>query len=229
MKQNRPEENPECASQDARLPGNRLLRADSFKWSRRVACLRVRAHFRLRTLPPSDSEQARWFVDEVLPHEPKLRAWIRARFPAVSDAEDLVQDAYARLLRARASGPIANARAFLFVTVRNLALNRLRHLGYERPAGMTEIDPLSVLDDTPGAPERLAHQEDFQLLIEAIQSLPDRCRQVITLRKIYGLSQKEVAERLGISEHTVEAQGAIGLRKCIEFFRRRGHGRTHRP
>lgn len=149
------------------------------------------------------------------------------RFPGLGDVDDVLQDAFARLLRAHAAGPIANPKAFLFVTARNLALNRLRHLRYERPAGMTEIDPMSVMDESLGAPDRLAHQEDFQLLIEAIQSLPDRCRQVITLRKIYGLSQREVAERLGISEHTVEAQGAIGLRKCIEFFRRRGHGRIN--
>ncbi len=180
-------------------------------------------------MPPQDPEQARWFVDEVLPHEPKLRAWIRARFPGAGDADDLVQDAYARLLRAHASGPIANPQAFLFVTARNLALNRLRHQGYERPTGATEIDPLSVVDDALAAPDTLARREDFQLLIEAIQSLPDRCRQVVTLRKIYGLSQKEVAERLGITENTVEAQGAIGLRKCIEFFRRRGHDRATRP
>ncbi|MBI2513953.1 MAG: sigma-70 family RNA polymerase sigma factor [Opitutae bacterium] len=180
-------------------------------------------------MPPENTAQARWFVDEVLPHEPKLRAWARARFPAVADLDDVVQSAYARLLGAHASGPIANPKAFLFITVRNLALNRLRHQGYERPAGSADIDPLSVVDDALGVPEVLAHREDFQLLIEAVQSLPDRCRQVVTLRKIYGLSQKEVAERLGISENTVEAQGAIGLRKCIEFFRRRGHTRVARP
>lgn len=181
------------------------------------------------SMPPQDPEQARWFVDEVLPHDAKLRAWIRARFPGVPDIDDLVQDAYSRLLRARASGAIANPKAFLFVTARNLALNHLRHQGYERPSGATEIDPLSVVDDALGAPDVLARREDFQLLIEAIQSLPDRCRQVLTLRKIYGLSQKEVAELLGITENTVEAQGAIGLRKCIEFFRRRGHDRAARP
>lgn len=179
-------------------------------------------------MPPQDSEQARWFIEEVQPHEAKARAWLQARFPSLTDVDDVLQDAFARLLRAHASGPIANPKAFLFVTARNLALNRLRHLRYERPDGMTEIDPLSVMDESLGGAERMAHQEDFQLLIEAIQSLPERCRQVITLRKIYGLSQREVAERLGISEHTVEAQGAIGLRKCIEFFRRRGHGRVER-
>jgi RNA polymerase sigma-70 factor (ECF subfamily) len=57
-------------------------------------------------------------------------------------------------------------------------------------------------------------------LTQAIQSLPARCRQIITLRRIYGLSQKEVAAQLGIAEHTVEAQGTIGLRKLTEYFER---------
>jgi RNA polymerase sigma-70 factor (ECF subfamily) len=81
-----------------------------------------------------------------------------------------------------------------------------------------------VADERTGVPESLAQAEDFQVLIRAIQSLPERCRQIVTLRKIYGLSQREVAARLGITEHTVEAQGSIGLRKCIEYFRRHGYG-----
>ncbi len=171
-----------------------------------------------------NSDSARWFVEEVLPHEAALRAWLRARFPVVTDADDLVQETYARLMQAHATGPIACPRAFLFVTARNLALNHLRHQRIERPEGAAEIDALSVADERVGIPEALAHAEDFQILIRAIESLPERCRQVVTLRKIYGLSQKEAAERLGISEHTVEAQGSIGLQKCIEYFRRHGHG-----
>jgi RNA polymerase sigma factor (sigma-70 family) len=179
--------------------------------------------------PEPSSEHARWFADEVLPHEPALRGYLRGRFPSLRDIDDLVQESYARLLRARATGPIACGKAFVFVTARNLALNHLRHQAHERPEGLAEIPAASVLDDGTGTPETVARAEELQVLIEAIQSLPERCRQIVTLRKIYGLSQKEVAARLGIAEHTVEAQGGIGLRKCIEYFRARGHVPRPRP
>jgi RNA polymerase sigma factor (sigma-70 family) len=184
------------------------------KWRRSFAPLAV---------PLPNPDHARWFAEEVLPHGPRLRAWLQARFPKLSDSEDIVQESFSRLVQSHATGPVACPRAFLFVTARNLALNRLRHLRIERPEGATEIDALAVVDDAVGIPEALAHAEDFRVLVRAIEALPERCRQVLTLRKIYGLSQKEVAERLNISEATVETQGSIGLRKCIEFFRRHGY------
>jgi len=157
-----------------------------------------------------------------------LRAWLQARFPLLPDVDDVVQETYTRLLKARATGPIACVRGFLFVTARNFALNHLRHQRVERSEGMTEIDPAALPDDAESTSENLAREEELQALMSAIESLPERCRQVVTLRKIYGLSQKEVAAQLCISEHTVEAQAAIGLRKCIDFFRRHGYGRHFR-
>ena len=56
---------------------------------------------------PSDafpSADHRWFDDHVLPHEPLLRAWLRSRFPRGVDLDDLVQESFARVLRARANG-----------------------------------------------------------------------------------------------------------------------------
>ena len=122
-------------------------------------------------MPQKDPDQSRWFAEEILPHEPKLRAWLRSRFPTVTDRDDLVQEAYARLMQAHATGPIACPRAFLFVTARNIALNHLRHQRIERPAGAAEIDALEVADERADIPGALAHAEDFQLLIRAIQAL----------------------------------------------------------
>jgi RNA polymerase sigma-70 factor (ECF subfamily) len=174
-----------------------------------------------------NTDQARWFVANVLPHDAALRAWLRAGFGSQVEIDDVVQDAYSRLLRAHVEGTVISPKAFLFHAARNLALNQLRHRKYTHPASSFESDVSRILDGGAGVPEAVASAEDTRLLIEAIQSLPGRCRQVFTLRKIYGLSQKEIAIRLGISEHTVEVQGAIGIRKCAEYFQ--VHGDAPRP
>lgn len=172
---------------------------------------------------PPRPDHAQWFAGHVQPHEPALRAWLRSRFPALADTDDVIQEAYVRVLRAHETGPILAVKSFLFVTAKNLALNRLRARARERLEPLTEIRLHGVCDEAQDVPEAIARHEEFQLLLQAIQSLPPRCREVVTLRKIYGYSQKEVAAQLGLAENTVEVQAAIGVRKCTEFFRRHGH------
>lgn len=170
--------------------------------------------------PHSDFD--RWFKEEVLPHEPMLRGWLRTQFPSLTDPDDLVQETFARVLQARAAAPIASAKAFLFTTARNLALDQVRRRKIIGIDALTETTAKFVFDDVPGVSETVGRRQELELLTQAIQSLPERCRQVLTLRKIYGLSQREIAAQLGISEHTVEAQVGNGMRRCAEFLAQHG-------
>lgn len=198
-----------------------------FSWFGRLACLiGCRTSAQPLRMPADTPEHARWFLEQVLPHEAALRAWLQGRFGAQLEVDDLIQEAYLRLLRAHAEGTVISPKAFLYHAARNLALNQLRHRTYTHPSGSAETDISSVVDSGTGVPEAVARAEDVRLLISAIQTLPDQCRKIFTLRKIYGLSQKEIADRLGLSEHTVEVQGAIGIRKCATYFGR--HGDTAR-
>ncbi len=169
------------------------------------------------------TDQEQWFIEEVLPHERILRIWLSRRFPTISDVDDVVQETFTRMLKAHESGPIANPRAYLFVTAKNYCLNQLRHMDYVRPKGFRAVDPLSIIDDVNNPLEAAGQKEELAQLVESIRSLPERCRQVVILRRIYGFSQKEVAEKMGITVKTVEAQSAIGLRKCAEYFRKNGY------
>ncbi|MBE2212268.1 MAG: sigma-70 family RNA polymerase sigma factor, partial [Opitutaceae bacterium] len=67
-------------------------------------------------------------------------------------------------------------------------------------------------------PGPAASTRELEHLTAVIQALPERSRQVLTLRKIYGLSQREIAVRLGIEERAVEAHLADGMRRCIELL-----------
>lgn len=170
-----------------------------------------------------NSQRSKWFIEEIIPHEGDLRGWLNNRFSSVQDVDDVIQEAYARLFTARESGTIVNPRAYLFICARNIALNRLRHLKYERPSGAVQIDSSEIQDSLKNPRESAVISDDIEMLITAIQSLPKRCRQIITLRRLYGYTQKEVAEKLGIAEGTVEKQGKIGLKKCVKFFRSHGY------
>ena len=150
-----------------------------------------------------------------------LRAWLTSRFPDCVEIDDIIQEAYAHVLAARAHGrELRSPKAFLFATARNRAIDLFRKHASNRTEAMAEMDDLAVLDDAYGIPEAVARNEELELLTQAIQSLPTRCRQVLTLRRLYGFSQQEIARRLGISENTVEHQVTIGVRKCTEFLSR---------
>jgi RNA polymerase sigma factor (sigma-70 family) len=177
-------------------------------------------------VPPSDPETARWFAEEVQPHESELRAYLRARFSAHLDIDDLVQETYARLLQAREQAPLRSAKAYLFTTARNAAFDLFRRRKIVAIDGIAELELLPVLEDRPGVAEAVCHDQELQLLAEAIQALPERCRRVLTLRKLHGCSHREIAHQLGIAENTVNAQVAIGVLRIRDYLR--AHGVTHR-
>lgn len=169
-------------------------------------------------MPPEDSEQRHWFEDNLQPHEPMLRAWLKSRFPSGVEIDDVVQEAYIRVLRARETGVIKAPKAFLFATARNFAINAVRSAKIRGEKTLVQIDDCDVLDDRANVAEIIVRNQELEILTEAIQSLPDRCRQIFTLRKVYGMPQREIAKKLGISPRTVNAQIAIGINKCADFL-----------
>lgn len=177
----------------------------------------------------SESEQARWFSEEVQPHEPALRAYLRARFPSLADQDDVVQESYSRLLRAHAAGRVRYARAFLFTTARNAALDFFRRRKANPVEEITSFSESRVLEERPDAAESLSQQQELEILADAVHALPERCRQVVMLRYLDGLAYKEIAAHLGISAETVKVHLAKGMRRCAEYFQEHGLLRASPP
>lgn len=180
-------------------------------------------------MPPPDSEQTRWFAEEVQPHEPTLRSWLGGLFPSFPDMDDLIQESYVRLIRAREAGKVTHAKAYLFTTARHAALDFFRRRKIVSIDAVGDMQDSIVLDDRPGVADAVSKQQELDLLAEAVRSLPERCRQTLTLRLLYGLTHKEIAAELKISDHTVKAQLAKGMRRCALYFEERGLMPTHRP
>lgn len=170
---------------------------------------------------PQNSETDRWFNEEVRPHEAALRGYLRHFAPA-SDVDDLVQEALIQTLRVREQGVVRSIRGFLFATGRNAARDLFRHRAVAKTTTIAEIDSLAVLDEAPDAREQASRRQETEVLHEAILSLPARCRTILVLRKFEHLSHHEIASRLGIAVHTVEAQLTKALRRCEQYFRKSG-------
>lgn len=167
-------------------------------------------------------ERTRWFAREVHPHDAALKKYLRGSFPSVRDVEDLVQESYLRVWQRHLLQPLSSARSFLYRVARNLAVDTLRRATISPVACVAEIAALNVADGCPDAAATASAAEEAALLLAAIESLPPRCREVLVLRKFGGRSTRDIALQLGISEGTVELQGAKGMRRCAEFLRRRG-------
>lgn len=191
-------------------------------------------------LPPSerlaaDATQHQWFLEEVHPHETSLKNYVRRAFPAVRDFEDVVQDSYLRVWQRQQARPIAavtgavqaSVRGFLFQVARRLALDRLRR---ERASPIDADDAaISSVADSADVHATVCIQQEFQLVLDAIDRLPARCREIVVLRKLQHLPPARIAARLGISEETVHVQTRRGLQRIQKFLRARGvirEGRT---
>ena len=170
----------------------------------------------------NESDFSDWLTTEVLPHVPALRAYLAGRFPALPDIDDLVQESQIRVLRAHEQGPVRLPKALLFTTARNLALDVMRRQQVVAFEPLAENPDSSVYSSDANAAETFNRKEEFDHLTRAIQTLPEGCRRVLTLRAAFGLTQKQIAARLSISENTVEKHMANGLRRCSEYFARIG-------
>ncbi len=180
------------------------------------------------SLPPAlsehtpDADHIRWFKDEVHPHDASLKAYLRVSFPAVRDVEDMVQESYLRVWKAKLAHPITSTKSFLFQIARRLAIDTARKNRTAPTDNLGDLAEISVIDSGPDAAAALSYREKTCLLADALTALPARCREIVILRKYKFLPQKDVAAQLGISERTVESQLARGMKLCEVYLRKHG-------
>lgn len=174
-----------------------------------------------------------WFGEQVFVHRARHRAYAQRLAGNEQDAEDLVQEAYARLFRLENWAEIGNPHAFTMRIIHNAAIERFRRadvVRIEQGAVLAALDPA---DETPGPEAIAAARSDLALVARAVAALPERCGEALRLRRIEGLSPGEVADRMEISVSTVEKHVAKGLRLLLDALKgsgdpRPGAGETER-
>ncbi len=163
-----------------------------------------------------------WFIHEILPVEGALMRYLRRNWRDASEWPDLRQEVYARVYEAARGGYPERPAAFVLATARNLLVDRARKSQVVSIEAFAELDDMATDELTP---ERHASgRAELEVLVEAIEALPPRCREVVVRRKVDGLSQREVAQEMGITEDTVERQIANGMRALADALFARGIG-----
>lgn len=153
-----------------------------------------------------------WFLREVLPFDAMLRRYIARNWREISERSDLLQDIYIRVYVSAQRERPAAVKPFLFAVARNLIIDKVRHVSSVPIETLAEVQDLDVIDDEPSPERRILAQEEFKRVQSVINSLPQRCREVLILRRVECIPQREVAIRLGLTEQIVEYQLAKAMR-----------------
>jgi RNA polymerase sigma factor (sigma-70 family) len=157
-----------------------------------------------------------WVGSHVLPHEAAVRAWLKSWTGRDQDIDDIIQEAYCRLAAMDDVTHVGNGRAYMFQTARNIVLEQVRRSKIVRIDNVTDIGSLSIVDEAPPMDRVVSGARELQRVEQLIEQLPLKCRRIFILRRIHGVSQREIAQMLGITEAAVEKQAARGLRLIMK-------------
>jgi RNA polymerase sigma-70 factor (ECF subfamily) len=159
-----------------------------------------------------------WFVREVLPLEAALMQFLRRSWPNKSDIDDLAQEVYARVYEAAREKIPQPVKPFVFTIARNLLIDRVRHEQVVPIEAVADLETLGVAVDAPGPDRNVMAQDELRRLQAALEKLPPRCREVVVLGRIEGLSGKEISQRLGIGASTVSEHLATGMNTLADLL-----------
>jgi RNA polymerase sigma-70 factor (ECF subfamily) len=160
-----------------------------------------------------------------LENEQGLKKFLGRIFGRGREVDDLAQETFLRAFAAEAGEPILYPKAYLYRIARNLALNERARLSNNAHVTLEDLPEPTVLSlsEAVAVDDHVHQRRKMAIFAEAISALPPQSRQVFLLRKVHGLSQREVALKLGIAESTVEKHVASGLVKCQHYLSAHGY------
>ncbi|AQS40111.1 RNA polymerase sigma factor, sigma-70 family [Shewanella psychrophila] len=134
------------------------------------------------------------------------------------DIDDIVQDTFVRSYEAELKQEIKYVRSYMLKTAKHLALNHIAKSSHKYNDSIeTFVEPPIELISSSFESE-FESKERFLLFCRATDQLSGPVRKCFILKKVYGLSQSEIAKYLSISESTVEKHVAKGLLKSVQYM-----------
>lgn len=155
-------------------------------------------------LPGHSQKRIQWVARYIIPAEPQVRASLKASGAALDEIDDLIQDAYCKFAALASVEQVDNPAAYFMQMVKNLRRDRLRRDKVIQFEEFTENSAPFVNTDGTNLEAEIGARHELRMVDAVLESLPPRCRTIFTLKRIEGLSQKQVALKLGVTETIVE-------------------------
>lgn len=161
-----------------------------------------------------------WLTVHLLPFEAQLRARLRWICAQSVDVDDVVQEVYCRVMQLNSVAHVQDPRAFMVQMAKNIVTDRLRRDAVVSFEAVSNLEEFSAQDAAPSVERVMLARSELAWIMSLVGRLPERCREVFKARRIYGLSQREAAESLGLSEKAVEYETAKGTELFSDMIER---------
>ena len=147
----------------------------------------------------------------------KLKGFLKKVLPVDEDTESILQEIYLKLWLSRKSiNPDNNFETFFFTIARNLVIDVMRKRLHKEKYLEELYNQLKEGErNSLGTLEKVEYSELERRIFELIGKLPEKRQQIFKLNRINGLTYREIAQNLNISENTVDSQ----MRKALDFLR----------
>jgi len=151
-----------------------------------------------------------------------LRKYLRRFYSNAQDIEDALQESFLKTFEIEKRQEIENPEAYLFMTASNHARRDLKKKSKLSAEAIEEIAHSDLSIGMRAVEKNIEARQNLALFCDAAESLPAQCKKAFLLRKVYGYSQKEIADAMEISVSTVEKHLAKGLSRSVEYMNRHG-------
>jgi len=165
---------------------------------------------------PSDSS----LVESFKRHEKALRYYISSFFITPQDIEDITQETFLRTFKSDIQDKVIKPKSFMFRVAKNLIMSEYRRSSYKLTDYIEDIGREAEPLDVSNIENDFEVQRKLGLFCEALAGLSEKCRRIIIMRKVYGLSIKDISRRLDMSTSAINWNIAKGMTHCDNLIER---------